>query len=252
MSKFDLVFLTSLMNAAGSLGFMPPVDHPDYPRLGAFVTNPISFRPRRPVRNPLVLYFSGGFLLHTGHPNPGLKNALRWYADRWKRLDIPVIAHILCERVDELPLILSRLETDQGIMAIELGLPPQATPALTLAVIRATTSELPIILRIPIDRIDSLVELLAEPETKGKIAAYSLGPPRGLLPYANRFVHGRLYGPALYPQGLAALRTLLSLEIPVIGGGGVFTLEQAEVMVAAGAVAVQIDAALWRGSLPAE
>jgi dihydroorotate dehydrogenase len=33
----------------------------------------------------------------------------------------------------------------------------------------------------------------------------------------------------------------------VIGGGGVYRPEQAQAMLAAGALAVQVDAALWRG-----
>jgi dihydroorotate dehydrogenase len=49
---------------------------------------------------------------------------------------------------------------------------------------------------------------------------------------------------------MAALHRLAALKVPVIGGGGVYSLEQAEVMLAAGALAVQFDAVLWRGSIP--
>jgi dihydroorotate dehydrogenase len=250
MSKFDLLFLTSIMNAAGSLGFIPPKNHPDLPRLGAFITNPISLKPRKHTRRPVAIPFSGGFLLHTGHPNPGFKNALRLYSEHWKRLDIPVITHLLFDRTEDLGLMVGYLESSGTVMAIELGLPPNAGPEFLQTFARSVSSELPMILQIPIDRTISLFESLAEPLIKEKFAAFSLGPPRGMLPDGpDRLVHGRLYGPALFPQALSALQILLPLDVPVIGGSA-YSLKQAEIMVATGAVAVQVDTALWRGALP--
>ena len=50
MSKFDLTFSAPLLNAAGSLGFAPDPNGPvDLSRFGAFITNPISLRPRLPA-----------------------------------------------------------------------------------------------------------------------------------------------------------------------------------------------------------
>ena len=47
MSKRDLYFRKPLMNAAGTLGFSPdPRASVAWEDLGAFVTNPISLRPR--------------------------------------------------------------------------------------------------------------------------------------------------------------------------------------------------------------
>ena len=77
MFKQDLAFRTPLMNAAGALGFIPNRRAPfDLGCLGAFVTNPISLSPRQPAENRVILPFAGGFLLHTGLPNPGLRAAL--------------------------------------------------------------------------------------------------------------------------------------------------------------------------------
>ena len=81
MPKRDLTFRTPLMNAAGSLGF-----HPDaraavkWDDFGAFVTNPLSLRPRLPAANPKLIEYPGGFLLHSGLPNPGLSAAVKKYA----------------------------------------------------------------------------------------------------------------------------------------------------------------------------
>ena len=63
----------------------------------------------------------------------------------------------------------------------------------------------------------------------------------------GEFVTGRLYGPSLFPQALALVRDAARVGIPVIGSGGVWKPEQAEAMKEAGAIAVQLDAVLWRG-----
>jgi dihydroorotate dehydrogenase (NAD+) catalytic subunit len=79
-------------------------------------------------------------------------------------------------------------------------------------------------------------------------AAISLGAPRGTLPgAAGKLIKGRLFGPAVFPLALEMIQRLLRLGSPVIGGGGVYTPQQAEAMLRAGAAAVQLDAVLWRG-----
>jgi dihydroorotate dehydrogenase (NAD+) catalytic subunit len=251
MSKYDLEFPTAFMNAAGSLGFAPPADHLDLARLGAFVTNPISLKPHHPTRSPQIINYPGGFLMHTGYPNLGLKAVLQRYSEQWSRLEIPVIVHLLCERVTDLQVMLTRLENTAGVIAIELGLPPQVDPNMLLALARSISGELPVIMRIPLDHVSNLTDTLAILGGEYGVAGFSLGPPRGMLPAGpKRLVHGRLFGPGLFPLALAAVQTLTRLNTPVIGGGGVYSLEQAEAMLASGAAAVQIDAALWRGQFP--
>ena len=60
------------MNAAGILGFAPDMHTGvQWERLGAFVTNPISFPARKPTRGKRMVVSAGGMLLHTGHTKPG-------------------------------------------------------------------------------------------------------------------------------------------------------------------------------------
>ncbi|RPI29157.1 MAG: hypothetical protein EHM70_15985 [Chloroflexota bacterium] len=61
-----------------------------------------------------------------------------------------------------------------------------------------------------------------------------------------------MYGPAVFPFALEAVRALAQSGTPVIGAGGVYTPEQAEAMLAAGALAVQLDAVLWKGGWAVE
>jgi len=58
-------------------------------------------------------------------------------------------------------------------------------------------------------------------------------------------VTGRLYGPSLFPQTLETVFSASKLSLPMIGAGGVWTKENAEAMLSADALAVQVDAVLW-------
>jgi dihydroorotate dehydrogenase (NAD+) catalytic subunit len=249
MPKFDLHFDPPLMNAAGTLGFAPDAHSAvDWARLGAFVTNPISRLPRTPAKRTRVLAYPGGFLLHTGHPNPGLSQAIRQYASAWERSALPVIVHLLAQNPEELAEMIERLEMVAGVRGVEVGLPADATPGFAHQMARAAFGELPAILRIP---LESGIEVARAAADAG-ISTVSLGQPRGtLLDDVNKLVSGRLYGPAIFPQALRAVQTVSSTGLAVIGAGGVYQSSQVEAMLKAGASAVQVGASLWkRGVIP--
>ncbi len=216
----------------------------DLSGLGAFITNPISLQARTPAHGPRFLSFPGGFLLHTGYPNPGLIRAMRRYAGGWRRSPLPVLVHLLAQKAGEAAEMVRKLEGLEGVAGFEVGLPPEAGVELVQEFARATAGELPVVMRIPIDQAAGLAGGLAQ----ARLAAVSLAPPRGALPTPEGGnVQGRLYGPALFPQALAAVQALARKGVPVIGAGGVYTPAQAEAMLQAGAIAVQLDAVLWRG-----
>ncbi len=244
-SKFDLSFNPPVLNAAGFLGFTPNLHGlVDLKSLGAFVTNPVSLEPRSPAAGPRFVSFSGGFLLHSGHPNPGLKAVLRRCASRWKRSPLPVWMHLLVRSPQEAVAMLPRLEDLDGIAGIELGLPPGIDLATAQALIQAARGELPLVVKIPIEGAQEMAALAASTGAD----AVSLAAHRGLLPGPQGSqIQGRLYGPALFPQALLAVKTMAGCGIPVIGGGGVYSARQAQAMLDSGAAAVQLDGVLWKG-----
>jgi dihydroorotate dehydrogenase (NAD+) catalytic subunit len=249
MPKYDLAFAPPLMNAAGSLGFAPDRRGPvDLEQLGAFVTNPVSLRGRSPARDRCVIEFQGGFLLHGGAPNPGLSRVIRRYAAYWARSPLPVLVHLLAEAPVDLAEMARRLENVEGVSGIEVGLPPGCGPGEMLALLAAAAGELPLVARLPLERAAELGQALAA-LAELPVAAASLGAPRGSLPApGGALVSGRLYGPGVYPLALQAVRELARTGLPVIGAGGVYGADQVEAMRSAGALAVQLDAALWLGS----
>ncbi|HEX6032936.1 MAG TPA: hypothetical protein VFY83_00830 [Anaerolineales bacterium] len=239
--KRDLYFSKPLMNAAGSLGFAPDtrVGIP-FDAFGAFVTNPFSLRPRKPANQPEVIEYPGGFLLHSGLPNPGFKAGLKRYASRWEKSNLPVIVHLMADRPEETQRMVQMLETHENVMAAELGFAPLLSEDIILLTLGMCLAELPLIFALPVEQVLSLGPRLIE----GGAQAISISTPRGAL-MTDHLISGRLYGPSLFPRALETVYSAAKLGLPIIGAGGVWAKENAEAMISAGALAVQVDAALW-------
>lgn len=245
MAKRDLLFDPSIMNAAGTLGFVPD-QHSlvDWGLFGAFVTNPISLNGRTPAHGSRYAEYPGGFLLHTGYPNPGLSQVLKRFARQWGHSPLPVIVHLLAHNPGEVVKMARQLETVEGVGGLELGIPGDASLELTGTLTQAAAGELPLIVRLPSERALQL----AGAAIQAGAMAVSLAPPRGVLPMANgELIQGRLYGPALLPTAFKVVQDLVKLGIPTIGAGGVYSMEHYKAMLLAGAMAVQLDGILWRG-----
>ncbi len=229
------------MNAAGTLGFAPdPKGSVNLSSLGAFVTNPVSRGPRTPARGKRFSSYPGGFVLHSGLPNPGLNAVIQQNGKRWARAAVPVIVHLLALEPSSLARMIERLEGFEGVMAVEIGLSPDIDPDTAFDFTQAAIGELPAILRLPLEQADELAHAVIE----AGASAVSLGAPRGKL----EDMSGRMYGPGVFPLALRAVEKLAGLGIPVIGAGGVYQRRDVEAMLGVGALAVQVDAILWRGA----
>ncbi|PWB70413.1 MAG: hypothetical protein C3F07_17025 [Anaerolineales bacterium] len=241
--KRDLYFSKPLMNTAGSLGFVQDSrSGVTFEEFGAFVTNPFSLRPRLPTAHPAVIEYPGGFLLHTGLPNPGFSTGFKKYASRWDRSDLPVIVHLMADRPEEAQHMIQALEGAENVMAVELGFAPLLADDIFLLTLEMCLGELPLIFSLPIEQVLSLGPRLIEEGAQ----AISIAAPRGALTTANgQVVSGRLFGPSLFPQSLDMVRSAVKLGLPIIGSGGVWTKENADAMLAVGALAVQVDVTLW-------
>ena len=246
MTKHDLAFDPPVMNAAGCLGFTPDVHGPmDWSELGAFVTNPISLTPRTPAHGRRFAAYPGGFLLHTGYPNLGLSQIIHRYARHWSRSPLPVIVHLLARSAEEMAKMARQLENVEGVSGLEVGIVTDASAYIVEAFTQEASGELPVIMQLPMERCGDLASRVIQ---AGAVAV-SLAPPRGIFPTQDGgSVQGRLYGPAILPMALRAVHELTQLGIPTIGAGGIYCQEHKNAMLAAGALAVQLDSVLWRGA----
>jgi dihydroorotate dehydrogenase (NAD+) catalytic subunit len=244
--KRDLYFSKPLMNAAGTLGFAPDLrvitDLGSLERFGAFVTNPISLRPRLPTGQPAVIEYPGGFLLHTGLPNPGLSGVVKKHAARWERSDLPIIVHLMADRPEETKHMVQKLENIESVMAVELGFAPLLADDIFLITLEMCLGELPLIFSLPHEQVLSLGPRLIQAGAE----AISLAAPRGALTTGSgQLTTGRLYGRSLFPQALELVYSAARIGLPVIGAGGVWSPQDVTDMLSAGALAVQMDASLW-------
>jgi dihydroorotate dehydrogenase (NAD+) catalytic subunit len=242
-SKRDLTFRTPLMNAAGTLGFAPDARAAvKWEGFGAFVTNPLSLHPRQPAQNPELIQYPGGFILHSGLPNPGLSAALKRYARHWADTDLPVIVNLMADRPEETARMVRMLEGLENVAAVELGFAPLLAADIIRMAVEMSLGELPLIVNLPLDQVLTLGPRVIQVGA----AAISLAAPRGAMLKGDAIITGRLFGPSLFPQSLDVVLSAVKLGLPVIGGCGVYSQENASAMLAAGALAVQVDTVLWK------
>ena len=242
--KQELTLSKPFVNAAGTLGFAPdPHTMPFLEHLGAFITHPISRRPRMPAGNRTCLPFPGGFLLHTGLPNPGISRAVSRYQHRWAGAPLPVIVHLLVETPATLAEMARKLEGLENILAVELGLPPECSPEELFILMEAAAGELPVLVSLSPEQLPILSDTLVALNS----VAVHLTAPRGALPgHDGELVTGRLYGPAIFPIMLQSTQTLVSAGLKVIADGGIYEHWQVDVLQEAGVSAVGLSTALWK------
>ncbi len=241
--KRDLYFSKPLINAAGSLGFAPDIHNGlSLSQFGAFVTNPISLRSRLPTAQPALIQFPGGFLLHTGLPNPGFSNVLKKYSAKWDRTNLPIIVHLMSDRPDETQRMVRELENAENVMAVQLGFAPLLSDDIILLNLEMCVGEIPLIFSLPHEQVLSLGSKLIQHGAH----AISIASPRGaLVDKDGKVITGRLYGQSLFPRALDVVRSAAMIGLPIIGSGGVWTEKDAADMLSAGAMAVETDAQLW-------
>jgi dihydroorotate dehydrogenase (NAD+) catalytic subunit len=188
--------------------------------------------------------FPGGFLLHSGLPNPGLRAVLKANAERWANAPLPILVHLLGDTPREIGEMVARLEGLDGVIGVEIGLAPGVERETAAEMAFAAVGELAVVVCLPPERLADLGPYLAQ----AGVETISLSAPRGVLPNgrSRRLVAGRLYGPALLPAAIGAVLDAHRLGFDVIASGGGYTQADVDALLAAGAFAVELDAVLWR------
>ncbi len=260
MGKQPLILKSPVMPAAGVFGFggeygqLVAID-----RLGAVITNPITLAPRKPARGPHVVPLIGGALLHTGLPNPGVSAVIRQYEARWRALSVPLIVHVAATTPDSMRRCAELLDRIEVVAALEIGVHDQITAGDLTEMLKAAHEGTlkPLLVRLPLHSAAALAEVITGPEPTpdnwldaGGLADALViaAPPRGTArdPGTGQLVGGRLYGPWIKPMCLLAVGQIAAaVDLPVIGCGGVHSAQDVRDYLEAGAVAVQVDSAVW-------
>ncbi|MCL4558707.1 MAG: dihydroorotate dehydrogenase [Deltaproteobacteria bacterium] len=230
-------------------------------RIGGFVTKGLSLRPRRGNPAPRIKETPCGLINSIGLENIGMDAFLRSVLPRLEGTDTAVIVNIFGTTVDEYVELAERVDRFRRIDGIELniscpnveaggaefGKDPLVVHAVTSKVREATDKTL-IVKLSPM--VTSIVDVALSAQSAGADAvsiantypamAFDLesgGPSLGAKT-------GGLSGPAIKPMTLKLVYDAYArVRIPIIGVGGIITVEDVVEYAIAGASAVQVGTA---------
>ncbi len=246
--KSTLTVETPVMNATGILGFGDQYrDLIDLSKLGAFVTNPITYAPWSPATGTRAIPMDSGMLLHTGLPNPGAKKIIAHNREVWAKLGVPVIAHIVAHSPEDMASCVRIVDREEAISAIEIGLADDISPAEVEWFLHAALqrTEKPVLARLAFNSTSEHAKAAID---AGASALVAYAPPRGTArDRRGVLTAGRLYGPMIKPLVLRMVGQLVRAlpHLPIIACGGIHSPQDARDFIEAGATAVQVDSAVW-------
>lgn len=265
---FGTTFQNPILVAAGTAGFGREISGVvDIDALGGVITKAVSPEPRRGHPAPRVAEFAGGMLNAVGLANPGLEHVAQtdipWLERHVSRAR--VLVNVVGAVIEDFATVVERLDACTIVTAFELNLScPNTTEggeefsadARVLAELvsrcrRATTK--PLVAKLG-PSLPDMVLTAAVAEENGVDGFSLVNTLPGSLYQAARevrsgestlgFGRGGVSGPALLPIGvLAVTRVRERTRLPIIGMGGIRTLEDVDQYMAAGATLVAVGTA---------
>ena len=251
-----------VMTASGTFGYGREYEPlMDLNLLGAIIVKGLSLRPRGGNPPPRIVETPCGMLNAIGLANIGVEAFLKEKLPWLKRLDTEIIVNIYGESIDEYGELANLLKDVDGVSAIEVniscpnvdsggmafGTDPYVSAKVTESVLKNTDK--PVIVKLSPNVTD--IRLVAkEVEGAGADALSLINTLTGMAidiesrrpVLAN--ISGGLSGPAIRPIALHMIyQVVKTVEIPVIGVGGIMNHRDALEFLIAGAHAIQMGTA---------
>ena len=228
---------------------------------GAVVTKSLGLKPREGYSNPTVVDVGCGFLNAMGLPNPGVEEFVDEVKTARKGGDMLLVASVFGESPRNFAEAASVME-DAGVDAIELnvscphvkaaGMEIGQDPIILTNVVKAVKDavQIPVFTKLTpnTSHIKDLARIVEQAGSDGIVAvntlrAMAIDAETGRPILGNKI--GGLSGPALKPVALRCVYEIAqTVNIPVIGCGGVTNWRDAIEFLLAGAKAVQIGSAI--------
>jgi dihydroorotate dehydrogenase (NAD+) catalytic subunit len=261
-NKRGLMLANPVMTASGTFGYGTEYSHLfDIQRLGAIVCKGTTLKPKEGNPQPRLAETPSGVLNSIGLQNIGVKALIKDKAPVWAGWRVPVIVNIVGETIKEYAKLAQELEGVAGIGGLEVnigcpnikaggaefGANPDSAAEVTAAVKAATS--LPVLVKLTPNTAD--IAQVARAVAKAGADAISLiNTPRGMViditqrqPLLGN-IFGGLSGPAIKPIALYMVYSVAgAVKVPVIGGGGITTADDALEFIMAGASAIQVGTA---------
>jgi dihydroorotate dehydrogenase (NAD+) catalytic subunit len=231
--------------------------------LGAICCKGTTLRPRAGNPPPRVTETPGGMLNSIGLQNPGVDAVIEKYGPTWAGWKVPVIVNVAGESVEDYVEVVRRLDGVPGVAGIELNIScpnvgkgglqfaidRDAARAVTAAVRRAT--ELPLMVKLS-PNVADVRPIARAIEDAGADAISAINTLSGLAVAPDRTraflgnTYGGLSGPAIKPVALRIVYEVAQVvSIPIVGVGGVTSIDDVLDFLACGAAAVQVGTALF-------
>jgi dihydroorotate dehydrogenase (NAD+) catalytic subunit len=262
----SLILRTPIVVASGVLGYgAEAAESLELDRIGAIVTRTTT-RGSRSGNAPLrmVEVASGGVVHSIGFQNPGVVAVLDRFSGRWSNLGTPVIVSIAAESALGFGELAEALDGQPGVAGIELNLScPELARGQDFALDedaadRATSSarertDLPLIVKLSAAASDIRSIAIAVVEAGADAISCSNGMPASAIDLLGRTRspsqparYATLSGPPIRAISLRAVSEIAqAVRVPIIGTGGVTSLDDVLDYVAAGASAVAVGSAVF-------
>ncbi len=232
----------------------------DVASLGFIVVKTITMEPRAGNPSPRLVETPGGMLNSIGLPNPGIEAYVRDTLPLLRTLGAPLVINIAGHDASEFARLAEILEKEEGIDALELNMScPNVSGGMDYSTsadgardvvsrVRDVTDR-PLIAKLSPNVTD--IRPIAAAAAEGGASAISaintlLGMAvdwRHRRPVLGRGIGG-LSGPCIKPVALRIVRDLWrTVDVPVIGIGGIQGVDDVMEYLLAGASAVQVGTA---------
>lgn len=252
---------TPVIAASGTFGFgLEYKDFIDLNEIGAIAVKGLTLEARSGNQGRRIAETPSGMLNSIGLENPGVDAFLATILPQLKQYDVPVIANISGNTVEEYALMAKKL-TVAGVAGLEVniscpnvkngclafGVDPESAALVTRAVKNNTS--LPVIVKLS-PNVTDIVTVAKAVEAAGADAVSLINTLLGMAidihswrPVLGNVVGG-LSGPAVKPVALRMVwQVAKAVNVPVIGMGGIMTAEDALEFMLAGAAAVSVGTA---------
>ncbi|MDA1014353.1 MAG: dihydroorotate dehydrogenase [Planctomycetota bacterium] len=250
-----------ILVASGTFGYAREMQaYVDFGRIGAVVPKTITPEPRIGNNPPRTVETASGLLNSIGLDNDGLEQFVAKHLEYLLGLDTKVIANIAGKDTTEFQRMAARLGEFEGLAGLELNLScPNVShgvdfgsdPEKTHAVVKAVREvcDLPVIAKLT-PNVTSVVPIAQAAADGGADAITLINTLKGIaIDWRRRKprlggVTGGLSGPAIKPVALRIVwEVATAVDVPIIGVGGIESIDDVMEFLVAGASAVQIGTA---------
>lgn len=260
----ELVLRNPVIAASGTFGYgVEYANVIDIQALGAICSKGVTYRRCKGAPMPRIVETPAGMLNAIGLQNPGYKEVIGKYAPIWRKWQVPVLLNVAADTVGEFVEIAQLADEASGIAGLELnvscpnveaggmffGADAELAAEVTAAVRAVTT--LPVIVKLT----PNVTDIVAIARAVVEAGADALSLINTLLGMAidvrrRRPVLGNntggLSGPAVKPVAVRMVyQVAAAVDVPIIGLGGIATLDDALEFFMAGATAVQVGTATF-------